>query len=149
MSLFARIIDSRLNNLYRKRLNHSSDCGFDLYIRTEDDKDTIIIPPKALGYKIYTGIQCAPATRNGYYLYPRSSITKTPLRLANSVGIIDPDYRGEIIAVVDNLSDEHIVLEREKSLFQLCLANLQPFESLFVLNLDETQRGDGGFGSTH
>lgn len=149
MSLFARIIDPRLNDLYRKRLNHASDCGFDLYIRTEDGNDSITVPPKALGYKIYTGIQCAPSTRNGYYLYPRSSIIKTPLRLANSVGIIDPDYRGEIIAAVDNLSDEPVVLNRDKSLFQLCLSSLQPFEALFMLNLDVTQRGEGGFGSTH
>ena len=40
---------------------------------------------------------------HGYYLYPRSSIVKTGLRLANSVGIIDAGYRGEIIAVVDNI----------------------------------------------
>ena len=39
----------------------------------------------------------------GYYLYPRSSIVKTPFRLSNSVGIIDSGYRGEIMAVVDNI----------------------------------------------
>lgn len=84
-----------------------------------------------------------------YYVYPRSSISKTPLRLANSVGIIDSGYRGQLIAKVDNISKEDYVVEKHQRLFQICSGNLMPFTNLKITdNLDETQRGTGGFGST-
>lgn len=147
--LFAQVIDERLRSLYSQRLNHLDDCGFDLYIRTPETSDEVVVPAHARGFKIYTGVKCAITRRHGYYLYPRSSIIKTPLRLANSVGIIDCDYRGEIIAAVDNMSDQDVVLTRDRSLFQLCMPNLEPFAVDFRSRLDETARGEGGFGSTH
>ena len=55
-----------------------------------------------------------------YYLYPRSSISKTPLRLCNSVGIIDAGYRGNIMAFVDNIDEDYDLGTR---LFQLCDPN--------------------------
>ena len=84
-----------------------------------------------------------------FYIYPRSSISKTPLRLANSVGIIDSGYRGELIAVFDNISDyEHIILPGTR-LVQVCLPSLLPF-SVKLVDDDflTTERGEGGFGST-
>lgn len=86
----------------------------------------------------------------GYYLYPRSSISKTPLRLANSVGIIDAGYRGNIMAMFDTHHDyEAGKMER---FAQICAPTLCPIvvelvekeEDLSVL----TERGAGGFGST-
>jgi hypothetical protein len=89
----------------------------------------------------------------GYYLYPRSSTgTKTPLRLANSVGIIDSGYRGHIIAVFDNWKEENYCIEPYQRMVQLCPPNLtypvlvQLVESEEELGL--TRRGAGGFGST-
>lgn len=95
----------------------------------------------------------------GYYLYPRSSIVKTSMRLANSVGIIDSGYRGEIMAVVDKhgtSNDWKTVLKRDckqyDRLFQICAGNLKPFRVEIVDNESElssmTERGCGGFGST-
>jgi dUTP pyrophosphatase len=141
------VTDPALENLYAARLNHASDCGFDLYIRS--DTDFITVPANARSFKIFTGIKCRPSEKQGYFLFPRSSIIKTTLRLANSVGIIDPEYRGEIIAVVDNLSDEPVTLTSDRSLFQLCMPSLLPFQATRVDSLDETARGSGGFGSTH
>jgi dUTPase len=103
---------------------------------------------------IYVGMQ-----HFGYYLYPRSSIVKTSLRLANSVGIIDSGYRGELIAVVDkhdSLNDWKTVLKRDckqyDRLFQVCSGDLSPFFVEIVENESElglvTERGCGGFGST-
>lgn len=83
-----------------------------------------------------------------YYLYPRSSISKTPLRMSNSMGIIDAGYRGEIIAKVDNLTDTDYILEKGVRLFQICDASLEPIEIKIVDSLSETTRGEGGFGST-
>lgn len=90
----------------------------------------------------------------GYYLYPRSSTgTKTPLRLANSVGIIDAGYRGHLIAVFDNWQDSNYVIELQQRLVQICPPNLTyPIYVKLVATEAElglsTERGAGGFGST-
>ena len=89
----------------------------------------------------------------GYYLYLRSSTgTKTPLRLANSVGIIDSGYRGNIIAAFDNKNvDNYNVIEGDR-LVQICPPNLSYPLIINIVeneeNLGITNRGDGGFGST-
>ena len=93
-------------------------------------------------------ISCVP---RGYYLYPRSSIYKTPMRLANSVGIIDSGYRGNIMAMVDVKNNCTMHIKESTRYFQLTSGDLSPF--LVYLcdeehELGETNRGTGGFGST-
>ena len=107
-------------------------------------------------FKLDTGIICAMYDSNnipkGYYLYTRSSVIKTPLRLANNIGIIDSGYRGNIIGMFDVLPlTEDFKMERFSRLLQICSGNLEPFQVKLVDNLDElgtTERGSGGFGST-
>ena len=83
-----------------------------------------------------------------YYLYPRSSLAKTGLRLANSVGIIDSGYRGEIIAAFDVRSDGYS-LEKHQRLVQLCSPTLEKIKLVVIDQIErETDRGSGGFGST-
>jgi dUTP pyrophosphatase len=82
----------------------------------------------------------------GYYLYPRSSIIKTGCRLANSVGIIDSGYRGNIMAYFDVIKNDNV--EVYQRLVQICAPDLGPFKVELVDSLDETERGEGGFGST-
>ena len=89
----------------------------------------------------------------GYYLYPRSSTgTKTPLRLANSVGIIDSGYRGDIIAAVDNWKNVDYVVDKGQRIVQLCPPDLSyPLWVVLVETEEElgvSERGTGGFGST-
>lgn len=90
----------------------------------------------------------------GYYLYPRSSTgTKTPLRLANSVGIIDAGYRGPLIAAFDNWSDEPYEIQEGQRLVQVCppdLSNYPLYVSLVEseTELGLTERGEKGFGSS-
>ena len=87
----------------------------------------------------------------GYYLYPRSSTgTKTPLRLANSVGIIDSGYRGNIIAVFDNWKNTPFNVDKLQRLVQICPPNMTyPMRVVIVDELNNnTLRGEGGFGST-
>jgi dUTP pyrophosphatase len=90
----------------------------------------------------------------GYLMYPRSSISKTPLTLANSVGVVDAGYRGNLIAAFRNLNNhDNSVFEvkQHERLVQICHPSLQPF---FVEYIDDedllgsTLRGEGGFGST-
>jgi dUTP pyrophosphatase len=91
-----------------------------------------------------------------YYLYPRSSMSKTPLTLANSVGIIDAGYRGEIKAAIRHTPTAMVngeVLEKDMRLHkpclvQICAPNLGPIRVNLVTSLDSTSRGEGGFGST-
>jgi len=89
-----------------------------------------------------------------YYLYPRSSTgTKTPLRLANSVGIIDAGYRGPLIAAFDNWSNESYEIKEGQRLVQICPPDLSNYPLYVELveteeELGLTERGEGGFGST-
>lgn len=143
MKLFVRLTSEDYRVFYETKKNYDSDSGFDLAVPHEHN-----IPPHAIGYKIPLGVACIPDVKQGYYLYPRSSIVKTPLRLANSVGIIDSAYTGQIIAVVDNVSDEEYRIETGSRLFQLCAPDLTPLHIEFVDELPTTERGANGFGSS-
>lgn len=128
--------------------NVSGDAGIDLFV-----PETITIPAKQLGFKIDHLISCEATILNNpvsYYLYPRSSMGgRTPLRMSNSVGIIDSGYRGRIIGMVDNISDEDFVVEKGTRLFQICPPTLNnPINLNIVQELTETERGEGGIGST-
>jgi len=126
---------------------HEGDAGLDLF--TLED---ITIKAKTTS-KINTGIICEALSDDktkglSFFMYPRSSISKTPLRLANSVGIIDRDYRGNLIGCFDNISNEDYVVEKGTRLLQICAPNLEPITFELVEELSETSRGGGGFGST-
>ena len=96
----------------------------------------------------------------GFYMYPRSSISKTPLRLANSVGIIDSGYRGSLIGAFDCFQqdfgkesepwDSEYTVKKYDRLVQICAPTLVPIYVVIMNDMDatNTSRGDGGFGST-
>lgn len=136
--------DSSLKSYYSEVKNLKSDSGYDLYA-----PETVVIQPHSVGTLDFK-IRCSLKSDNvhGYYLYPRSSISKTPLIMANSVGIIDFGYRGNIMAKVFNTSDQPYEVKQSERLFQLCMPTLEPFLVEFVEELDSTERGTGGFGST-
>ncbi|AII16944.1 putative deoxyuridine 5'-triphosphate nucleotidohydrolase [Aureococcus anophagefferens virus] len=152
MFLKIKAITDFTYNYFKFVANESAtESGLDLVT-----PQTTIVPPKAIGFKIKLGLKCEPSFEDGlvrgFYLYPRSSMgSKTPLRLANSVGIIDFSYRGEIMAVVDNISDEEFKVEQGVRLFQLCSPDLSPIKFKLLTDdeeLSSTDRGEGGFGST-
>ena len=91
------------------------------------------------------GLAVIPVT---YYLFPRSSISKTPLRMANSIGLIDGGYRGEIMAMCDNIKTECHTVKKGQRLFQLVATDSSPITYELVESLEMTTRGTGGFGST-
>ena len=79
-------------------------------------------------------------------LFPRSSISKTNLRLCNSVGVIDSGYRGEIMLKFDKTGDnDYRVGDR---VGQLMIIPIPSIQFVQVTNLPESDRGSGGFGST-
>ena len=126
------------------KLPYSRDSGYDLFMPTD-----IVVPKRALGFMIDLGVRCEYNRSSGYYLYPRSSMSKTPLRLANSVGIIDNGYRGTLKVAVDNHSDEPVRLKKGDRLFQLRIPSLESFKVLLGTVNRLTERGEGGFGSTN
>lgn len=129
---------------------HEGDSGLDLFV-----PEDIVVPAKAIGFKINHNISCEPfvdqSKQQGmsYMLYPRSSMgAKTPLRLANSVGIMDAGYRGNVIAIVDNISDSDFRVEAGTRIVQICDPTLRPITFEMVNSLSDTSRGQGGLGST-
>ena len=165
-TLRIKVLDKYLEPLYKKRVNVEGDAGVDLYFPEE-----VVVPGKTLGMKIDLKIQAEMCqavnkqlTQNippemlqgmniedrylSYKVVPRSSIIKTPLRMANSVGIMDAGYRGNYMVPVDNLSDEDFIIEKHTRLFQVVGANLDFINVELVNTLSNSKRGDGGFGST-
>ena len=124
-----------------KKAKKNEDVGLDIPMPHD-----IIVPNNAISFKIPLGIKTEPS--HGYMLLPRSSIIKTTLRLSNSVGIIDKSYRGELVAVVDNIADSPVHLNMGSCYFQIVAfdGNLPSYN--LINNLSSTSRGSGGFGST-
>lgn len=122
---------------------HTYDAGYDLKARKETSvfpQDTEFIP---------TGV-CVEIP-SGYVglLFPRSSISKTPLRMANSCGVIDSGFTGEIKVPLYNTSEVEIRdIEQYDKIAQLVIVPCMNFELEQVDELDDTERGEGGFGST-
>ena len=121
---------------------HAGDAGLDLYV-LEDIK---INAGETLPIKL--GVACEPEDGRAYFLMPRSSISKTPLRLANSIGLIDGGYRGELMAMCDNIKSDSYTVEKGQRLFQIVACDCSPITYELVEDLSNTTRGTGGFGST-
>lgn len=81
-------------------------------------------------------------------MLPRSSIVKTPLRMANSVGLIDSSYRGTLRVYMDNVKTEAYHIKRGDRLFQLMAPSARPLVVRVKTALPVSERGDKGFGST-
>jgi dUTP pyrophosphatase len=135
-----------LNNLAKVPTRGSKEAaGFDLYAATDYD----ITIPAHCTVKIGTGI--AAEIPSGYFgmLVPRSGIaTKRGLRPANSPGTIDSDYRGEIIVALHNDSADLQTIEAGERIAQLIIVPYAAPQLDVVTDLDETDRGTNGFGST-
>ena len=145
MKLLIKPEDDFTKAIYANHQHYNpGDSGIDLF-----SPETITVKPGET-VKINLQIKCEALhdtienTNVSYYLYPRSSIIKTPLRLSNSVGIIDAGYRGNIIACVDNIKNEPYTITQGDRLFQICAGNLEPIIFKVVEELSNTQRGSGG-----
>ena len=143
MKLFIKPHNNTALEFYRNHGHfHDGDAGLDLYVL----EDLHFDPGETKAIKL--GISCEPEDGIAYYLFPRSSISKTPLRMANSIGLIDGGYRGEIMAVCDNIKSESYTAEKGQRLFQLVAMDSSPIHYELVEELEMTTRGTGGFGST-
>lgn len=96
---------------------------------------------------VYTGIAVEIPKGYGGFLFPRSSVYKYGLQLANSVGVIDSSYRGEIIAKFIANKNSKFYQEAERCC-QLVILPVADVDFEEVTELSDTSRGAGGFGSS-
>lgn len=80
---------------------------------------------------------------------PRSGMSiKHGITLINCIGTIDEDYRGEVCIAVVNISNEEYTIQPDERIAQMVIAKYEQAEIEVVMELSDTQRGEGGFGST-
>ena len=136
----------KLNNLAKLPTRGSSDAaGYDLYAATDHlikiQPHTTIKIGTSLSFELPRGAFAAIFARSG-------TATKRGLRPANCVGIIDSDYRGEIIVPLHNDTNKVQTIEPEERIAQMILLPYIEMSFNEVDELSDTIRGDGGFGSS-
>ena len=120
-------------------------AGADLYSCNEND---IVIKP---GETVKIGTGLAMQLPNGFFggIFARSGIaTKQGLRPSNCVGVVDSDYRGEIIVPLHNDSNEDQIVKPNQRIAQMILLNYTCMDFNEVNDLNKTIRDDKGFGSS-
>lgn len=157
--------DKRLTIKYEEAINsHNTACvnnisnidaGFDLYM-PDIVKE---FPSNSRANKIDFLVSTSATMicdngkyfNTGYYIHPRSSLSKTGLRLGNATGIIDSGYRGHLIGMFDNIGGD-FVSEANHRYVQICAPSLVPIVVNLVNDMNAlgpvTARNAGGFGST-
>ena len=154
-----------VTNYYRNivnKISYKGDCGVDIIFPDDVTFSTNTVT------KCNMGIACEfipnaclypESTEFGpFMLVPRSSIVATPLTLANSIGIFDPEYRGAVIAALRcNIDRDHkstidefeYSVKKGTRLVQIIAPDMKPIKIELVEKLTETNRGANGFGSTN
>lgn len=142
MKMRVKVDDSK----YIPEVKTEFSAGADLKVKA--DREIVVKPNQSV--EVNTGVYLEIPRGYVGLLFIRSSFGKKGLMLKNSVGVIDSDYRGEVIAQVVNSSKGDMLLVDGERFAQIvvvpCLALKDSIE--VVEELDETGRGEGGFGST-
>jgi len=123
---------------------HNGDAGLDLYSAVE----CILRPYERR--KVPTGIKIAIPEGYAGFMQPKSGLAiKNGLSLVNTPGLIDSGYRGEVCAILINLDpEEDFIIKRGDKICQLVIQKVENVKIELTDKLDDTTRGDGGFGST-
>ena len=120
-------------------------AGYDLFANISENVEILPHETKLIG----TGISCA--VPEGYFggVFARSGLSsKEGLRPANCVGVVDSDYRGEIKVALHNDSETPRTIMPNQKIAQFVVVPFLTVEFQEVAELDSTDRGEGGFGST-
>lgn len=167
LNIFVDSTDDELKNKYAEAIhNHHLklknnidhiDAGFDLF--TPKSINMYEPTKNLIDYDIICGATILKQMHDhrkeintGFYMYPRSSISKSSIRLANNVGIIDAGYRGHLMGMFDRLHSIMLTINKFDRHLQICAPGLIPI----IVNMvdskedlgEKTARGEGGFGST-
>jgi len=159
MTLYIYAADPNLRVLLLEHMTNrrSTDSGFDLPMLGGNISLNNTMHTFELGVKV-AAVDCND-TPLPSLLVPRSSISATPFRLSNSIGLIDSGYRGEVKAKVDILDHSpnkpDFVVNHGFRLFQICRNDFLPWNRVQIVNSENElprpldNRGSGGFGSTN
>jgi len=122
-------------------------AGLDLVAAVPEDTPVTI--PSGGRTLIPTGIVIALPPGHEGQIRPRSGLAnRHGITVLNAPGTVDADYRGEIQVLIVNLGQEHFIIRRGLRIAQLVIAPVQHVRLVEFENLDATERGAGGFGST-
>ena len=135
---------------------HENDAGMDLYVDLhplQEDIEAEVESYCLINPHSTTMISCgfAIAIPEGYFggIYARSGLaSKQSLRPANCVGVVDSSYRGEVMVALHNDSDEIQEIKHGQRIAQMLIQPVVSVTLEQVEELDETERGNGGFGSS-
>lgn len=168
MSLYLYVISPRHREIVREHVlnRRVTDSGVDLPSQGITLLHSVPVAQDGsylrnnLGIEMKLGVVCAALDADGkpvpYLLLARSSMSLTPLRMSNQIGLADAGYRGELIARVDCLDptvQDYSIAEGHR-LFQIVQHNWLPFKNVYVVDsaadlpAPPDNRGSGGFGST-
>jgi len=146
IELYKEHVSKHNSHLFNDPLPNS---GFDVFIPEETifnvGHESKLINLEIKAEMIYNNKNSSP-----FFIFPRSSIYKTPLMLSNHTGIIDVSYRGFLMGAFRSLDTTDYTIEKHTRLLQICHSSLCP---IYVLIVNENElstsiRGEGGFGST-
>jgi dUTP pyrophosphatase len=130
---------------------NSTDAGFDL-VAIDDGEPAYDNSNNCLYIQYRTGISVEPPVGYHTEIFPRSSVTKSHLMLGNSIGLVDEGYRGEIMLRFRPTEDirfgDFKGYSKGDRIGQLVVRKTEPAKFEWSDDLDESSRGEGGFGST-
>ncbi len=135
--------DSTIKQLM-KGASTSGSAGIDLYISL--DRDVVLLPGERVMFSC--GFKVAIPKNHFGLLLPRSSSGLRGITLQNTAGVIDSDYRGEVRLAVVNSHHSNIRILKYEKLAQMLIIPYLNTQLFTVDELDCTERGEGGFGST-
>jgi dUTP pyrophosphatase len=122
---------------------HQGDAGLDL--RTRED---VVLPPGTWAM-VPTGIAVAIPIGHAGLVAPRSGLAaRLGIGVVNGPGVVDAGYRGELKVILINHGDQDVRLRRGDRVAQLVVVPIAAVELVQVAELPDSERGDGGFGST-
>jgi len=151
--LFIYAENPNLKTLLHNQVNKHryTDSGFDIPLTS---KKINLVEQYTFNFEMYIAATNLEKNPLPCILLPRSSISSTPFRLCNSIGLIDAGYRGELKAKADIMYVIDYEIKEGMRIFQLCQHSCLPWEKIILVDsLDELpkaldNRGSGGFGST-
>ena len=158
MQFLIKPVNDEVKQMYQNHSTyHAGDSGLDLFIIQDE------VIPAGQTKIVDLGICCQLQKQSfswifnklisekyySYNMYPRSSVSKTPLRLANGVGLCDAAYTGSLKAALHNTDPVNdFTIKKGERYVQLAYFNLEEISFKLVDELRDTTRGAGGFGST-
>lgn len=138
-------LDSNFDDLPLPHYASEGSAGMDVYAAITDDialapQCTVLIPT-SLAIALPNGYECQVRSRSGI-------AAKYGVFTLNAPGTVDSDYRGEIKVILSNFGSEPFIIKRGDRIAQLVIAKYEKIDWYETKELDTTQRGEGGFGST-